>query len=157
MRRSANGKGPFRFVWNRSQATAHNVYLLLYPKRSLRAALRHHPELEGDVFHTLQEIKSTEIASGERVYGGGLHKVEPRELSQMPARAIFEGMAGIFRSNNRNCLSDRSVGQSSLSKSENLTRLCAENWDQATRTHYLLIEYINHPIYLKSPARLKNK
>ncbi|HVB57099.1 MAG TPA: hypothetical protein VNE63_11805 [Candidatus Acidoferrales bacterium] len=93
MGRSANGKGPFRFVWNRSQATAHNVYLLLYPKNSLHEALRHHPELEGDVFRALQEIKSTEIASEGRVYGGGLHKVEPKELAQITARPIVDGLA----------------------------------------------------------------
>ena len=48
MGRSANGKHPFRFIWNRSQATAHNVYLMLYPKGRLREALNDHPELAGE-------------------------------------------------------------------------------------------------------------
>ncbi len=53
MGRARNGKPPFRFLWNRSQATAHNVYLMLYPKGPLRAALRNRPELEESVFKEL--------------------------------------------------------------------------------------------------------
>jgi hypothetical protein len=86
-------KSPFRFLWNRSQATAHNVYLMLYPKGQLRDALEHHPELEGDVFRALQRITPTQMLSEGRVYGGGLHKVEPKELAQIPARVVIESMA----------------------------------------------------------------
>ena len=92
MGRSGNDRGPFRFVWNRSQATAHNVYLLLYPKGPLRDALQQHPELEGDVFKALQAITPAEMVNGGRVYGGGLHKVEPRELAQIPACTLLERM-----------------------------------------------------------------
>lgn len=97
MGRSANGKGPFRFVWNRSQATAHNVYLMLYPKGPLRSVLEHHPELEANVFHALQHIRPEQIINEGRVYGGGLHKVEPKELAQIPARPITETMTTHFR------------------------------------------------------------
>lgn len=93
MGRSGNGKAPFRFIWNRSNATAHNVYLLLYPRESLRQVLRHHPEREADVFQALQRIASAEIVSGGRVYGGGLHKVEPRELSQIQAASVVAGIS----------------------------------------------------------------
>jgi hypothetical protein len=92
MGRSRNGKHPFRFIWNRSQATAHNVYLMLYPKGPLQAALQKHPELEEQVFNTLQRITPAELISEGRVYGGGLHKVEPKELAQIPARALLEGL-----------------------------------------------------------------
>jgi hypothetical protein len=92
MGRSENGKSPFRFLWNRSQATAHNVYLMLYPKGQLRDALKRHPELEGDVFRALQGITPAQMISEGRVYGGGLHKVEPKELAQIPARLVIESM-----------------------------------------------------------------
>ena len=90
MGRSRNGKHPFRFIWNRSKATAHNVYLLLYPKVPLLAALTRHPELEGHVFEALQRITPAQLLSEGRVYGGGLHKVEPKELAQIAARPILD-------------------------------------------------------------------
>jgi len=90
MGRSRNGKHPFRFVWNRSQATAHNVYLMLYPKGQLRDALTRHPELEGQVFEALQRINPSQLLSEGRVYGGGLHKVEPKELAQISARPVLD-------------------------------------------------------------------
>jgi adenine-specific DNA-methyltransferase len=53
MGRSRNGEHPFRFIWNRSQATAHNVYLMLYPRGPQHAALKDHPEIEARVFEAL--------------------------------------------------------------------------------------------------------
>ena len=92
MGRSRNGKHPFRFIWNRSQATAHNVYLMLYPKGPLQAALQKHPELAEQVFNTLRSITPAELISEGRVYGGGLHKVEPKELAQISARALLQSI-----------------------------------------------------------------
>ena len=97
MGRSRNGKHPFRFIWNRSEATAHNVYLMLYPKGPLSAALKAHPELEARVFEALQRITAHELISEGRVYGGGLHKVEPKELAQIPARVVLENIDGHVR------------------------------------------------------------
>jgi hypothetical protein len=31
------------------------------------------------------------------VYGGGLHKVEPKELAQIPARGVLESIDGHIR------------------------------------------------------------
>lgn len=97
MGRSRNGKHPFRFIWNRSQATAHNVYLMLYPKGPLLAALRNHPELEERVFRALQRITPSQLVSEGRVYGGGLHKVEPRELAQIPAQEVLDSVEAHVR------------------------------------------------------------
>jgi adenine-specific DNA-methyltransferase len=97
MGRSTNGRNPFRFIWNRSEATAHNVYLMMYPKGSLRRALNEHPELQPRVFEALQRITPAQFVSEGRVYGGGLHKVEPKELAQIPARAVVESVDGHVR------------------------------------------------------------
>ncbi|MFZ0595172.1 MAG: class I SAM-dependent methyltransferase [Bryobacteraceae bacterium] len=92
MGRSRNGKRPFRFIWNRSEATAHNVYLMLYPRGPLRSALKQHPELQVLVFEALRHITPEQLLSEGRVYGGGLHKVEPKELAQIPARLVLDSI-----------------------------------------------------------------
>lgn len=92
MGRSRNGKQPFRFIWNKSQATAHNVYLLLYPKGPLLDALKRSPDLYGPLFEALKRITPAQFLSEGRVYGGGLHKMEPKELAQIPAHTILEGL-----------------------------------------------------------------
>ena len=97
MGRRRNGKHPFRFIWNRSQATAHNVYLMLYPTGPLRAALKAHPELHAHVFEALQRITPAQLLSEGRVYGGGLHKVEPNELAQIPAHSVLESIEAHVR------------------------------------------------------------
>jgi len=97
MGRSRNGKHPFRFIWNRSQATAHNVYLMLYPKGPLRDALKENPELEAKIFETLQNISSAQFISEGRVYGGGLHKVEPKELAKIPAGSMIDSLESALR------------------------------------------------------------
>ncbi len=76
---AAKGGKPFRFIWNKSQATAANVYLMLYPKGILRERLANNPLLYGDVFDTLCRITGEMFESESRVYGGGLHKLEPIE------------------------------------------------------------------------------
>jgi hypothetical protein len=97
MGRSRNGKHPFRFIWNRSQATAHNVYLMLYPKGPLMRALTADPALAGRVFEALRDIKPAQLLSEGRVYGGGLHKVEPKELAQIPAQPLLDAIDGAVR------------------------------------------------------------
>lgn len=97
MGRTRNGNHPFRFIWNRSQATAHNVYLMLYPKGPLLAALGAIPELEERVFRALQRITPSQLVAGGRVYGGGLHKVEPKELAQISAREVLASIEADVR------------------------------------------------------------
>jgi predicted RNA methylase len=97
MGRARNGKHPFRFIWNRSKATAHNVYLMLYPKGPLREALKERPELEAEIFDKLQNINPEMFIAEGRVYGGGLHKVEPKELARIPVGVLFEGLESTLR------------------------------------------------------------
>lgn len=70
----------FRFILNHSRATAANVYLMLYPKPALALALSHKPELLRSVWLALNEISDETLMGESRVYGGGLHKLEPKEL-----------------------------------------------------------------------------
>ena len=78
---------PFRFILNKSNAIAANVYLLLYPKERVSHWVAEHAE---DVFAKLSTIRPDQFLSEGRVYGGGLHKVEPAELMRVPAHELAE-------------------------------------------------------------------
>ncbi len=94
-REKSNGN-PFLFFWNQSRATAANVYLLLYPKGEMKAALAARPDLHPIVFSHLQSLTGEHLIKEGRVYGGGLHKMEPKELANLPADVfarIIQGRA----------------------------------------------------------------
>lgn len=74
---------PFRFILNYSNAIATNVYLLLYPKPTVIAILRDRPEILETIFEELQTVTPDCFISEGRVYGGGLHKMEPNELRRV--------------------------------------------------------------------------
>ncbi len=79
---------PFRFILNNSRATAANVYLMLYPSSPFKQTLQARPELSRQVWKFLNEICPQAMLGEGRVYGGGLHKLEPKELGNVPADAI---------------------------------------------------------------------
>ncbi len=78
---------PFRFIWNKSTATAANVYLLLYPRGFVAKKLK---QRAARVFEALRSISPQDFFSEGRVYGGGLHKMEPAELMRLPADGLME-------------------------------------------------------------------
>jgi len=88
-RPTRRSKSPFRFILNHSKATTANVYLLLYPKPDLAASLSDHPELYRKVWKTLSSIAAETLMQEGRVYGGGLHKLEPKELANVPADSVL--------------------------------------------------------------------
>lgn len=90
MGRGRKGSAPFRFFWNRSQATATNVWLMLAPKPSFAEALAHCPELTRDLVAHLARLDPAALVGHGRVYGGGLHKMEPRELAALDMTAWAE-------------------------------------------------------------------
>ena len=96
MGRSGEGKNAFRFILNHSKAIAANVYLMLYPKPALARILHGRPELLRTIWAAMNDISWDALLNVGRVYGGGLHKMEPRELAEAPADTILamlpEGM-----------------------------------------------------------------
>jgi len=82
-------KRPFRFILNKSGATALNVYLMLYPTPLLARAMARDPQLISKIWRFLNEVSPEALLGEGRVYGGGLYKMEPRELANLPADQIM--------------------------------------------------------------------
>jgi adenine-specific DNA-methyltransferase len=89
-RGGGDGKKPFRFILNRSRAIVANSYLILYPKPVLEALLVKHPELVGLFWEALNSMTKVAMVDEGRVYGGGMHKLEPSELANVPALEILK-------------------------------------------------------------------
>lgn len=77
-------KQPFRFILNHSQAIVSNSYLILYPKQALQDAINNCPDAAQRVLETLNSIAGEAMVAEGRVYGGGMHKLEPKELANVP-------------------------------------------------------------------------
>lgn len=86
---SKHGK-PFRFLLNHSKAIAPNVYLMMYPRQELATLLAANPKLLKLVWKALNSIPMQSLVYEGRVYGDGLHKLEPRELANAPADILLE-------------------------------------------------------------------
>lgn len=85
MGRSDHAGKPFRFLLNHSQASATNVFLMLYPQPLLATQLATNPGAIRTLWEALNAIKPEVILGNGRVYGGGLHKLEPKELASVNA------------------------------------------------------------------------
>lgn len=85
MGRSDKKQGrPFRFIRNRSTATVANSYLAMYPTPALQVRLEAQPDLLDRIWEQLNAIAPEDLLGEARVYGGGLHKLEPKELAKVP-------------------------------------------------------------------------
>lgn len=82
----ASGKSdtPIRFYLNLSDALVTNVYLHLYPQSALMRLLAGNRERLIELLGALNRISMADVVQNGRSYGGGLHKVEPKELIAMP-------------------------------------------------------------------------
>ena len=87
MGRSDKSDRLFRFILNNTPAIATNSYLLLYPKNEFKHKLRNSDVLR-NVWCALNSIPKEELKKCGRVYGGGLYKIEPKELLNVPATQL---------------------------------------------------------------------
>jgi adenine-specific DNA-methyltransferase len=90
MGRGLDEKRPFRFILNRSRAIATNMFLMLYPVGRLARFVEGRPDRLSRVHEALLALTADDLRSGGRVYGGGLHKIEPKELGALGAQTVVD-------------------------------------------------------------------
>lgn len=74
---------PIRFFVNFSSALVTNVFLNLYPTPELQSAIGGNRERMIELANALNAIPGDSILQAGRAYGGGLHKIEPKELLEV--------------------------------------------------------------------------
>lgn len=84
MSRTKSGNSGLRFFQNYSQATSPNVYLMLYPNQEVQQACKNNMDLLAQLFNLLKQAKDEYLLYEGRTYGGGLNKIEPKELARVP-------------------------------------------------------------------------
>jgi adenine-specific DNA-methyltransferase len=89
-RSTTTQENPFHFMLNKSKAVTPNVYLNLYPKPVLAKALKENSELAMKILQALSNIDVNVLQSNGRTYGGGLQKLEPKELANVPLKGLPE-------------------------------------------------------------------
>ncbi len=92
MGRHLDKRKPFRFILNHSKAIVANSYLVLYPKDFLRDAIKKDGTLLKKIWVELNNVNADSMIGNGRVYGGGLHKIEPKELANVSADGIIEAI-----------------------------------------------------------------
>ncbi len=84
MGRCKSGGSPVRFILNLSNAIVTNSYFMLYPKEQLKKAIANNQNVVFKIWEILKNINTDNIEEEGRIYGGGLRKIEPNELSKVP-------------------------------------------------------------------------
>ena len=91
------------------------MYLLLYPKPLVLKAIAESPELLRVLWKALNSMSIEMLIENGRSYGGGLHKLEPSELSQAPADELLASLPStVFSSSSQ---SDLFVSTADISSS----------------------------------------
>jgi len=74
---------PFRFILNNSNATITNGFLALYPQPRFENFMNKNKDAILKAWQALNQVSIENILHEGRVYGGGLHKLEPKELANV--------------------------------------------------------------------------
>ncbi|MFG6397365.1 MAG: hypothetical protein K1V89_08535, partial [Muribaculaceae bacterium] len=74
-------------ILNNSNAVATNSYLMLYPKKEFSDCINDRIT-RYKIWEFLREIPSETMMSHGRSYGGGLFKIEPKELASVPCKGL---------------------------------------------------------------------
>ncbi|NEQ98067.1 MAG: N-6 DNA methylase [Cyanothece sp. SIO2G6] len=96
-RRKSNDGRIFRFILNLSNAVAPNVYLLLYPRKNLADYFSSYPAKVREIWTILNALDPASLVEEGRLYGGGLHKIEPKELGNVDATSIIDSLPTVVR------------------------------------------------------------
>jgi hypothetical protein len=62
---------------------------MLYPIGLMKDYLEETPAAVAAVHEALLSLSADDLRHGGRVYGGGVHKMEPKELAALSAKAII--------------------------------------------------------------------
>lgn len=84
---------PIRFFVNFSSALVTNVFLNLYPSPELQAIIGGRRERMLEFANALNAIPAEAMMLAGRAYGGGLHKIEPKELREVPLASVPEWLS----------------------------------------------------------------
>ena len=97
MGRSSESRAcPIRFFVNFSTALVTNVFLNLYPTPELNRALGGNRERMLEFLDMLASIPGHCVMQAGRAYGGGLHKIEPKEMLEIQMHSLPAWMEGVF-------------------------------------------------------------
>ncbi len=89
---------PLYFILNKSEATALNTYLLLYPKKWLMNLIDKNSFLYETILSSLNNSAKI-FGQQTRVYSGGLQKLEPGELKMLPVADLPDEVIKAFNNN----------------------------------------------------------
>lgn len=78
-----NSTKAFRFILNKSSSIVTNSYLGIYPKPIFNRIQESVPDLSFKILDFLNDTPSDEFIKKGRVYGGGMYKLEPKELENV--------------------------------------------------------------------------
>lgn len=90
------------FILNKSNAVGLNTYLFLYPKPWLKAMLEKDASLCEKLLSALNASSKKVLEQQTRVYSGGLQKLEPNELKNLPISLLPDVIIEKYKTNNHN-------------------------------------------------------